>query len=150
MKFEECKVALIDEKGNINMMGNAGDATFHVDYLYEYLGENHSEDFEVPSLAEEFRRDIFAYHLGTLGYIVFYNQIYEGFKYGVFYFPNDISENQLEIVKSLDLKDEKIAIAYNPTYFGSFVHFEMIGEDGEHVLADAIEDYLEKKNLHTR
>lgn len=141
----ECKVALIDREGAIYEMGKVDDGTFHVDYLYEFMKNNYSDDPIFSSLEEEYRRDVFAFHLGNLGYVVFYNSLHEGFKYGMFYFPGDLTKAQRDVIDNLNLGNEKVAICYDLENFGSFVHSNIIGEDGEHSLQDAMEEYSSMK-----
>lgn len=142
----KCKVALIDRDGVINTMGQVGDGKFHVDYLYEYMEKNYHDSAEFSLLKDEYRRDVFAYHLGNFGYIVFYNSVHEGLKYGMLYFPSELTDKQLETISNLNLGDEKIAICYDLEDFGSFVHSNIIGEDGEHSLNDAMEEYVNAKH----
>lgn len=146
MHIQDCKVALIDDNGNINTMGKAGDGTFHVDYLFDFFNKTYSSAPELSLLTDEYRRDVYAYHFGNFGYVVFYNHVYDGLKYGVFYFPNNLSRQQVAVLENLDLGDEKIAICFDPTDFGSFVNFEMIGADGEYNLSEAMNEYFEQKN----
>ena len=144
MHIGECKVALIDDKGNINMMGKVGDPTFHVDYLFEYFNETYPSEPELSLLTDEYRRDVYAYHFGNFGYIVFYNNVHEGLKYGMFYFPNNLSKEQIKVLESLDLGDEMVAICFDPTDFGSFVNYEIVGANGEYNLSEAMNAYFEK------
>ncbi len=150
MNIGECKVALIDYNGNIKMMGKAGDPTFHVDYLFEYFNETYPSEPKLKLLMDEYRRDVYAYHFGNFGYVVFYNHIHEGFKYGMFYFPTGLSKEQEVVLENLDLDDEIVAICFDPTDFGSFVNYEMVGADGEYRLSEAMNEYYEKKNSHLK
>lgn len=143
-----CKVVLIDREGAIYKMGKVGDGIFHVDYLYDFLEDNYSDDPIFSTLKDEYRRDVYAFHFGNLGYVVFYNSVHEGFGYGMFYFPSDLTMAQKDVINNLNLGDEKVAICYDLENFGSFVHSNIIGEDGEHSLQDAMEEYssLKQKN----
>ncbi len=142
-----CKVALIDHDGNINKMGQIGDGIFHVDYLYEYIEKNFIGEDELTNLNDEMRRDVFAFHLGNFGYIVIYNDVVDGLEYSMFYFPNEISSKQVNVINELNFDRKKVAICYDPVDFGKFVHFFIIGEDGNQSLKEVFNEYLDVKEI---
>ena len=148
--ISKCKVALIDQSGKVDAMGTVGDGIFHVDYLYDYINDKYYNDPEFSSLENEYRRDVFAFHLGNYGYVVFYNGISEGFQYGMFYFPKELTAEQLKTMRNLDLGNQKVAVCYDLEDFGTFIHSNMLGEDGSSTLKEVLDEYSELKPVNEK
>ena len=128
------KVAVIDEKGIVHVMGRVNESKYHIKYLLDYLDNNY---FNKNNLTIGSSRDKYGYFFGTLGNIIYFN---DGLS-GMFYFPNELTKAQLERMKDLDLGIQKVAICFNLKDNG---YSNMIGLDGNLSIGEAMEVYIQK------
>ena len=130
------KVAVIDEEGQLYIMGSVNEKNSHVIRLLNYLEEKYP-NVNTDSLKIGSPRDHYGYVFGKLNNIIYFNDI----KFGMFYFPDEVNEMQLETLESLDLGDKKVAICYNLKENGMF---PMVGGEGDYNLNEALEVYLQR------
>lgn len=145
MNIRDSKVSIIDSDGNIHLMGKAYERKTHITHLLKFLNENYGE---IKGLKIGSSRNIYGYVFGKLGYIVYFNDSFSGT--GMFYFPDEITQKQIDVLNDLDLGNIKVAICYNPYKVNNDIEYRMIGLDGEHTLKDALGEYLNKKTTIRR
>lgn len=132
------KVAVIDTEGNVWAMGRTNESKYHVKYLLDYLNDNYP-NINKSILTLGSARDKYGYFFGLLGNIIYFN---DGLT-GMFYFPKELTESQLETMNNLDLGNQKVAICFNMKDNGSS---RMIGLEGESSVKEAMEVYIQKNN----
>lgn len=131
-----CKVAVIDKDGCVHMMGKSNEAESHVEYFINYLEEN-NPNVDVSKLNIGSVRHDIGYIFVTLGDIIYFNDLDTAF----LYFPNELTEGQVDTLFKLNLNEQKVAIFYDPIDFGSFKSFTQIGNENTN-LSDALGEYF--------
>ncbi len=135
------KVSIIDDNGVIYVMGRVNEPRLHVKYLLDYINLKYP-NINTNNLTVGNARDRFAYQLTSRGNIIYFNDM----NFGMFYFPNDLTKSQLELMENLYLGTQKVAICFNLKDIGKFINFRTIGLDGDYNLEDAMSEYLIKKD----
>ncbi len=135
-KIVNSKVAVINEEGHLYIMGSVNERQSHVSHLLNYLEEKYPS-VNTDGLRSGRPRDFYGYVFGKLNHIIYFNDI----KFGMFYFPDEVNEMQLETLESLDLGDKKVAICYN---LKENRMFPMVGGEGDYNLNEALEVYLQR------
>ncbi len=145
-KVINSKVSIIDQSGVAHVMGRVNEPRLHVKYLLDYIDLNYP-NINTNNLTVGNARERFAYQLALLGNITYFNDI----NFGMFYFPNDLTDEQLETLYSLDLGNKKVGICYNLKEVGKNIMSRPIGMSGDYTLKDAMEEYMGRQmNKHCR
>ena len=137
-----CKVAVIDEKGIIHVLGRVNDSTHHLNLLLGYFRRKYP-NINIENLTIGNARDTIGYQFGLLGNVIYYNDI----NYGLFYFPNNLSAEQVNILNNLNFGNKKMAICYNGKKLGNRITYPMIGAEGDLNLQEVMDVYI---NRHSR
>ena len=95
MNIRDSKVSIIDNDGNIHLMGKAYERKTHITHLLKFLNENYGE---IKGLKIGSSRNIYGYVFGKLGYIVYFNDSFSGT--GMLYFPDEITQKQIDVLPS--------------------------------------------------
>ena len=133
----DSKVTIIDESGIPHIMGNVNEQRLHVKYLLDYIHLNFPS-INTDNLTVGNVRERFAYQISAFGDIIYFNDM----NFGMFYFPNKLTDEQLETLDNIDLGNQKIGICYNLKEVGKNIMFRTIGMDNDYTLKEAIEEYM--------
>lgn len=139
------KVSIIDENGVIYVMGRVNEPRLHVKYLLDYINLKYP-NVNTNNLTVGNARDRLAYQLTMRGNIIYFNDV----AFGMFYFPNELTSEQMNTINNLDLGSKKIGICYNLKDLGKFINFRTIGLEDDYNLEDAVSEYLIKKGSKHR
>lgn len=129
-----CKTAVIDSEGVIHVMGRSNESKYHIKYLLDYLEENYS-NIDISKLNIGSPRNYYGYIFGKLGNIIYFN---DGGT-GMLYFPDELTDKQIDVMYNLNLGNQKIAICFN---FKSVDNYRMVGLEGESNLKDSMDAYM--------
>lgn len=129
-----CKTAVIDSEGVIHVMGRSNESKYHIKYLLDYLGENYS-NIDISKLNIGSPRNYYGYIFGKLGNIIYFN---DGGT-GMIYFPDELTDKQIDVMYNLDLGNQKIAICFN---FKNPSNYRMVGLEGDYNLKDSMDAYM--------
>lgn len=142
-KVIDSKVALIDSEGVIHAMGDANEPGSHAIYFIDYI-ENNYPDVDTGHLTIGSPRNRFGYILGRYGNIIYFNDL----ESCMIYFPDELTDKQVEIMSNLNLGNQRVAIFYNLEDYGTFIFSEYIGLDDENYvdLKGAMNQYLNIQN----
>ena len=136
----DCKTAIIDSDGIVHVMGRVNEARYHIKYLLDYLNDNYP-NINKSSLTLGSARDKYGYFFGKLGNILYFN---DGLT-GMFYFPKELTDLQLETMDNLSLGNQKVAICFDLKDNGS-INSRMVGLEGNLSVHEALEAYIQKNN----
>ena len=138
-----CKTAVIDSEGVIHVMGRSNESKYHIKYLLDYLEENYS-NINISKLNIGSPRNYYGYIFGKLGNIIYFNDL----ESCMIYFPDELTDKQVEIMSNLNLGNQRVAIFYNLEDYGTFIFSEYIGLDDENYvdLKGAMNQYLNIQN----
>ena len=129
-----CKTAVIDSEGVIHVMGRSNESKYHIKYLLDYLEENYSH-IDISKLNIGSPRNYYGYIFGKLGNIIYFN---DGGT-GMMYFPDELTDKQIDVMYNLDLGNQKIAICFN---FKNPSNYRMVGLEGDYNLKDSMDAYM--------
>ena len=129
-----CKTAVIDSEGVIHVMGRSNESKYHIKYLLDYLEENYS-NINISKLNIGSPRNYYGYIFGKLGNIIYFN---DGGT-GMIYFPDELTDKQIDVMYNLDLGNQKIAICFN---FKNPSNYRMVGLEGDYNLKDSMDAYM--------
>ena len=129
-----CKIAVIDSEGVIHVMGRSNESKYHIKYLLDYLEENYS-NIDISKLNIGSPRNYYGYIFGKLGNIIYFN---DGGT-GMIYFPDELTDKQIDVMYNLDLGNQKIAICFN---FKNPSNYRMVGLEGDYNLKDSMDAYM--------
>lgn len=129
-----CKTAVIDSEGVIHVMGRSNESKYHIKYLLDYLEENYS-NINISKLNIGSPRNYYGYIFGKLGNIIYFN---DGGT-GMMYFPDELTDKQIDVMYNLDLGNQKIAICFN---FKNPNNYRMVGLEGDYNLKDSMGAYM--------
>ena len=129
-----CKTAVIDSEGVIHVMGRSNESKYHIKYLLDYLEENYS-NIDISKLNIGSPRNYYGYIFGKLGNIIYFN---DGGT-GMIYFPDELTDKQIDVMYNLDLGNQKIAICFN---FKNPSNYRMVGLEGDYNLKDSMDAYM--------
>ena len=129
-----CKTAVIDSEGVIHVMGRSNESKYHIKYLLDYLEENYS-NINISKLNIGSPRNYYGYIFGKLGNIIYFN---DGGT-GMMYFPDELTDKQIDVMYNLDLGNQKIAICFN---FKNPNNYRMVGLEGDYNLKDSMDAYM--------
>lgn len=142
------KVAIINNRGNVFLLGRLNEQRYHVKYLQDYASYLISNDpmFELGDLmsGDLFNRLVF--DLVDYGEIIYLNE----FNFGMFYFPKNLTNEQINSLNQLDLGNKKVGICYNLKNLGKIMNFRSIGMNNDCTLNDAFREYLGKVRSNIR
>lgn len=138
-KIASSKIMVIDSSGACYLVGKVNEAKSHVKSLLSFINYKY-KNLHIDSLTSGNARDNLVYLLTSFGNVVYLNDVH----FGMFYFPNELSERQINSLYSLDMDDQKVAICYNLRQVGNLVNFRTIGIDNDYTLKGAILKYLEE------
>lgn len=142
-KVIDSKVAVIDSEGVIHTMGKANEAESHAEYFKDYIETNYP-NIDVSNLTIGSPRDRFGYILGRFGNVIYFNDLDSG----MIYFPDELTEAQVNTLCNLDLGNQRIVIFYNLEDYGAFICSQPIGLDFENSgnLKEVMGKYLKMGN----
>lgn len=129
-----CKTAVIDSEGVIHVMGRSNESKYHIKYLLDYLEENYS-NIDISKLNIGSPRNYYGYIFGKLGNIIYFN---DGGT-GMMYFPDELTDKQIDVMYNLDLGNQKIAICFN---FKNPSNYRMVGLEGDYNLKDSMDAFM--------
>ena len=129
------KVAVIDEKGIVHVMGRVNESKYHIKYLLDYLDNNY---FNKNNLTIGSSRDKYGNFYGTLGNIIYFNDV----ETGMMYLPDELTSEQIDALYKIDLGNQRIALFYNPMDFGTFKLFNSIGLDEQSTFKEVLNEYF--------
>lgn len=129
-----CKTAVIDSEGVIHVMGRSNESKYHIKYLLDYLEENYS-NINISKLNIGSPRNYYGYIFGKLGNIIYFN---DGGT-GMIYFPDELTDKQIDVMYNLDLGNQKIAICFN---FKNPNNYRMVGLEGDYNLKDSMDAFM--------
>lgn len=129
-----CKTAVIDSEGVIHVMGRSNESKYHIKYLLDYFEENYS-NIDISKLNIGSPRNYYGYIFGKLGNIIYFN---DGGT-GMMYFPDELTDKQIDVMYNLDLGNQKIAICFN---FKNPNNYRMVGLEGDYNLKDSMGAYM--------
>lgn len=129
-----CKTAVIDSEGVIHVMGRSNESKYHIKYLLDYLEENYS-NINISKLNIGSPRNYYGYIFGKLGNIIYFN---DGGT-GMMYFPDELTDKQIDVMYNLDLGNQKIAICFN---FKNPSNYRMVGLEGDYNLKDSMDAFM--------
>ena len=138
-KVIDSKVTIIDESGIPHAMGKVNEPSKHVKYLLDYINLN-CLDINVGSLTDGNAGELLAYYIAKIGDITYFNE--DGF--GMFYFPDNLTDEQLETLDNIDLGYKKVGICYGLKLVGKNVMHFTIGMANDMTLKEAMEEYINK------
>ena len=145
-KVIDSKVTIIDESGISHMMGMVNEPSKHVKYLLDYISLNFP-DINTSNLTTGNVGERFAYQIAMFGDITYFNEM----NFGMFYFPDELTDEQLETLDNIDLGNKKVGICYNLKEVGKNIMSRPIGMSGDYTLKDAMEEYMGRQmNKHCR
>lgn len=131
------KVAVIDSEGTVHAIGRVNEAKVHIKYLLDYLEETYPK-LDISKLNVGMPRSYYGYIFSRLGDIIYFN---DG-KTGMVYFPEEVTDKQLDTMNSLDLGNQKIAICFNSKNNNGKIDFRMVGLEGDYNLKDSMDAYM--------
>lgn len=134
------KVSIIDENGQIYLIGRVNEKNSHVKCMLAYANYKYP-GIVIDKLYEGNSRDRIALALGQFGDIIYLNDN----NFGVFYFPNNINSKQLETLFNLNLGKQKVGIFYDLKDIGKNVFSKTIGDSFDYNLQEAISEFLDEK-----
>lgn len=140
-KIIDSKVTTIDESGIPHIMGRVNEQSKHVKYLLDYININHL-DIDVSNLSLGNADERLAYQLALLGDITYLN----GNNFGMFYFPDELTEEQLETLNNIDLGNQKVGLCFDMVEVEGNIMRKVIGMNNDCTLRIALEEYLTRKN----
>lgn len=129
------KVAIINKDGIICLMGRNSRSCSHVKCLLDYLEKNYPS-LDISKLKIGSSRDYYGYIFGKLGNVIYFN---DG-ETGMFYFPSELTDKQVDALYNLDLGKQKAAIGYYPN---ESKLIKYLGLSGEFKLNEVFEHYLD-------
>lgn len=133
------KVTIIDESGIPHVMGRVNEPSKHVKYLLDYINLNFPE-IDTNNLTVGNVGERFAYQIAMFGDITYFNEM----NFGVFYFPNELTEEQLETLNNIDLGNKKVGVCYNLKQVGDKIIYSPIGMGNNYTLKEALEEYMSR------
>lgn len=139
------KISIIGAEGIIYMMGRVNEQRLHVKYLLDYINSKYP-NVNTSNLTIGNARDKIAYQLTSRGNIVYFNDV----SFGMFYFPDNLTDEQVNTLNNIDLGNQEIAICYNLKDLGKFINFRTIGLDGDYKFDDVINEYFIKNGSKQR
>ena len=134
------KVSIIDENGQFYLIGRVNEKNSHVKCMLAYANYKYP-GIVIDKLYEGNSRDRIALALGQLGDIIYLNDN----SFGIFYFPDNITNEQLVTLLNLNLEKQNVGIFYNLKDIGKSVFFKTIGVSSDCNLNEAISEFLDKK-----
>ena len=137
----DSKVGVIDKDGMIHAMGRVNNSKYHIKLLLNYLLEKHPT-LDISKLNVGSPRNYYGYIFGKFRDIIYFNDN----STGMFYFPDELTLNQIDTLYNLDLGRQKVAICYDLKITGNNINDKMIGLDGEHSLNEALEEFMNKQS----
>ena len=140
-KLIDSKVGIIDKDGVIHAMGRVNDSKYHVKLLLDYLLERYPT-LDISKLSVGSPRNYYGYIFGKLGNIICFNDK----NTAMFYFPDKLTSHQIDTLYNLDLGRQKVAICYDLKIMGNNINDKMIGLDGEHLLNEALDEFMNKQS----
>ncbi len=143
-KIIDSKVLIIDKMGVIHALGRVNNSKYHVKLLLDYLKGNYPS-LDITKLKIGSSRNYYGYIFGRLGNIIYFNDVNINGT-GMFYFPDNLTEKQINTLNNLDLGNIKVAICYSPYKVKNGIEYRMIGLDGEHSLKEAIDEFMYKES----
>lgn len=135
-KVIDSKVTIIDESGIPHMMGMVNEPSKHVKYLLDYISLNFP-DINTSNLTTGNVGERFAYQIAMFGDITYFNEM----NFGMFYFPDELTEEQLETLDNIDLGNKKVGICYNLKQVGNKIMYQPIGMGNDCTLKEAMGEY---------
>lgn len=141
----DCKVAVIDKNGSIHLFGNNSKSCLHVKCLLDYLDEVYPS-LDINKLKIGSPREYYGYIFGKLGNIIYFN---DG-KTGMFYFPSELTDSQIETLYNLDLGNQKVALCYDGKNNGNFINYRSIGLEGDKNFNEVFDLFLSNKRTQRR
>ena len=60
------------------------------------------------------------------------------------YFPNELTDEQLQTLDNINLGNQKVGICYNLKEVGKNIMFRTIGVDNDYNLKEAMEEYMSR------
>lgn len=132
-----CKIAVIDGDGIICAMGRVNEARVHIKYLLDYLEETFP-NVDISKLNVGMPRSYYGYIFGKLGKIIYFN---DGGT-GMIYFPDKVTDKQLDTINNIDLGNQKIAICFNPKNNNGNINYRMVGLEGDYNLRESMNAYM--------
>lgn len=141
-KVIDSKVTIIDESGIPHMMGTLNEPNRHVKYLLDYINLNFP-NIDTSNLTFGNVGERFAYQIAMFGDITYFNER----NFGMFYFPDELTDEQLETLENIDLGSKKVGICYNLKQVGDKIMYSPIGMGNDCTLKDAMEEYRSKRAI---
>lgn len=138
----DSKVTIIDESGIPHIMGKVNESSKHVKYLLDYINLNFPE-IETDNLTVGNVGERFAYQIAMFGDITYFNEM----NFGMFYFPDKLTDEQLETLDNIDLGNKKVGICYNLKQVGDKIMYQPIGMGNDYTLKEAMEEYRSKRAI---
>ena len=140
MGILDSKVAIIDSAGAVHAMGRVNKSRYHIKYLLDYLEENYP-NIDIRKLKIGSSRNYYGYIFSKLGDIIYFND--KGFNgdTGMMFFPDELTDAQIQTLYDLDLGNQKIAICFN---FKNVDSYRMVGLEGDSSLPEALDLYMSK------
>lgn len=135
----DSKVTIIDESGIPHVMGKVNEQKLHVKYLLDYIHLNFPS-IKTDNLTVGNARERFAYQIALFGDITYFNEM----NFGMFYFPDVLTDEQLETLDNIDLGNKKVGICYNLKEVGQNIMFKTIGMGNDYTLKEAMEEYMSR------
>ena len=130
----DSKVTVIDIKGIVHAMGRVNKSRYHIKYLIDYLEENYP-NIDIQKLKIGSSRNYYGYIFSKLGDIIYFN---DGGT-GMMYFPDELTDKQIDVMYNLDLGNQKIAICFN---LKNPNNYRMVGLEGDYNLKDSMDAYM--------
>ncbi len=144
-KVIDSKVLVIDSDGVGYLMGRVNESRLHVKYLLDFIHYKYPNTPSI-SLTQGNARDRLIYQLCQCGNVVYTNDV----NFGMFYFPNELTDKQIDTLYALDLENQKVAICYNLKEIGNNINFRTIGLDNNYNLKGAVLEYLNRFKTYGR
>lgn len=134
-----CKVVVINPSGLLHKLGFIWDGFLHLDLLRRYISCDYPN--ELKGLDVQNGRLDFVLRLCKRGNIVFFND----YIFAQFYFPDRLTDEQVNILNNLELGEVPTAIYYNVNDNNGIMPNNFFGNDYDALYSDVLNTYLENE-----